>query len=44
VTVPEEIFELVEWFERNREACRSGRYNETQLLVDFIGLFMALLG
>jgi len=33
VAVPGEIFELVERFERNREACRSGCYNETQLLV-----------
>ncbi len=44
VTVPGGIFELVERFERNREAYRSGRYNETQVRVDFIDPFMARLG
>jgi hypothetical protein len=44
VTVPGEILDLVKRFERNREACRSDRYNETQVRVDFIDPFMALLG
>ena len=44
VAVPREILGLVERFERNREAYRSGRYNETQVRVDFIDPFMALLG
>jgi predicted type IV restriction endonuclease len=44
VTAPGELLELVERFDRDREAYRSGRYNETQVRVDFIDPLMALLG
>jgi hypothetical protein len=34
--LPKEISELVERFERNREAYRSGQYNEMQLRQEFL--------
>ena len=41
--VPEEVVELIERFERNREAYLSGQYNETQLRREFLDpLFIAL--
>jgi len=44
MAVPKKVRELVELFERNREAYRSGRYNETQLRVEFIDPFFESLG
>lgn len=44
ITTPKEIFELVERFERNREAYRSGAYNEAQLRREFVDPFFEALG
>jgi len=44
MTVPKIIFELVERFDRNREAYRSAQYNETQLRREFIDPFFKALG
>jgi len=44
MTVPDEITELVERFERNREAYRSPHYKETQLRREFIDPFFVALG
>jgi len=44
MTVPKEISELVERFDRNREAYRSAQYNETQLRREFIDPFFKALG
>jgi len=44
MTVPKEISELVERFDRNREAYLSGQYNETQLRREFIDPFFKALG
>jgi hypothetical protein len=41
---PSEIVELVERFERNREAYLAGRYNEAQLRREFIDPMFAALG
>ncbi len=42
--VPQEIFGLVGRFENNREAYRSGAYNETQLRREFVDPFFKILG
>ncbi|MDE2180883.1 MAG: N-6 DNA methylase, partial [candidate division NC10 bacterium] len=44
MTLPQEIVELTERFDRNREAYRSGQYNETQLRREFLDPFFAALG
>jgi hypothetical protein len=44
MTTPTGIIELVERFERQHEAFRSGRYNETQVRREFIDPFFELLG
>ncbi len=44
MSVPQELLELVERFNTNREAYRSGQYNETQLRREFIDPFFQLLG
>ena len=44
MTPPERILELVERFERNADAYRSGRYNETQVRREFIDPFFKCLG
>lgn len=44
MSAPEEILELIERFDRNREAYRSGLYNETQLRREFIDPFFETLG
>ena len=44
MAAPREIEELVERFERNVEAYKSGRYNETQLRREFIDPFFKALG
>lgn len=41
---PKSIVELVERFERNREAYKSGQYNETQLRREFLDPFFEALG
>ena len=41
---PGEIYDLVERFERNLDAYKSGDYNETQARGDFIDPLMGLLG
>ena len=42
--VPQEILGLVGRFENNREAYRSGAYNETQLRREFVDPFFKILG
>ncbi len=42
--LPKEIAELVERFDRNREAYRSGQYNEMQLRQEFLAPFFEALG
>jgi hypothetical protein len=44
MTVPKIIAELIERFDRNREAYKSGKYNETQLRREFIDPFFEVLG
>jgi len=44
VTVPKEVLELINRFDRNREAYQSGQYNETQLRREFIDPFFKALG
>lgn len=44
MTVPREILELTGRFDCNREAYRSGTYNETQLRREFIDPFFKILG
>ena len=41
---PSEIIELVERFDRNRDAYLSGQYNEAQLRLEFIDPFFKALG
>jgi predicted type IV restriction endonuclease len=42
--VPHDLLRLVEQFERNRDAYRSGAYNETQLRREFLDPFFEALG
>lgn len=43
MSTPQEISELIDRFDRNREAYLSGQYNETQLRREFLDpLFMSL--
>jgi len=44
MSAPREILDLVERFGRNLEAYRSGKYNETQIRVEFIDPFFEALG
>ena len=44
MTVPKEVLELINRFDRNREAYQSGQYNETQLRREFIDPFFKALG
>ena len=44
MTAPGEVLELVERFERGRDAYRSPGYNETQLRREFLDPFFAALG
>jgi len=44
MTVPHEISELIERFDRNADEYRSGSYNETQLRRDFVDPFFEALG
>ena len=43
MTAPKEILELIERFDNNREAYRSGTYNETQLRREFVDPFFGIL-
>jgi len=43
-TAPEQVLTLVERFDRNRDAYRSGDYNETQARVEFIDPLFEALG
>jgi hypothetical protein len=43
-SVPEAVFALVERFERQQQAYRSGQYNETQLRREFLDPFWEALG
>jgi len=44
MTAPETVVRLVEKFTQNREAYRSGRYNEAQLRLEFLDPFFEALG
>jgi predicted type IV restriction endonuclease len=44
VSAPEEIHKLVERFDRNLDAYRSGKYNEAQVRQEFINPFFNALG
>ena len=44
MAAPDALYELVECFERNADAYRSGRYKETQVRLEFIDPFFELLG
>ncbi len=44
MTAPKEILELIERFDRNRDAYRSAQYNETQLRREFLDPFFNALG
>ncbi len=44
MTLPAQVYNLIERFERNRDAYRSGQYNETQLRREFIDPFFRALG
>jgi hypothetical protein len=41
---PPQVLELIQRFERNRDACRSPHYNETQLRREFLDPFFKALG
>ena len=42
--VPEEVIKLIERFDDNIDAYKSGRYNETQVRQEFINPFFKALG
>ena len=44
MTVPQTVLTLVENFDRNLDAYRNGKYNETQVRLDFINPFFKALG
>ncbi|MFQ6116523.1 MAG: type I restriction endonuclease, partial [bacterium] len=44
MTAPSKIHELVERFDRNLEAYKQGKYNETQVRIEFIDPFFKALG
>lgn len=44
MTAPKEILDLVERFDRNRDAFKSPQYNETQLRREFLDPFFNALG
>ena len=44
MSAPEEIHKLVERFDRNLDAYRSGKYNEAQVRQEFINPFFNALG
>ena len=44
MTVPKKVSELIERFDRNLNAYKQGRYNETELRLEFINPFFEELG
>src|SRR6266404_3014906 len=44
LTIPQSVLELIERFDRNRDAYKSGQYNETQLRREFLDPFFKALG
>ncbi len=44
MNAPDDLYRLVERFDQNRDAYKSGRYNETQSRVEFIDPLFELLG
>jgi predicted type IV restriction endonuclease len=44
MTVPAKVSELIERFDRNLEAYKQGKYNETQVRLEFINPFFEELG
>ena len=44
MTAPKAIRQLVDHFDQNRDALRSGKYNEAQLRQEFLNPFFAALG
>lgn len=44
MVLPKEIADLIERFDRNREAYKSGQYNEMQLRQEFLDPFFEALG
>src|SRR5258707_3153715 len=44
MAAPKEVLELIERFERNRDAYGSHKYNETRLRIEFIDPFFKALG
>lgn len=44
MTAPKDVLDLVERFDRGRDACRSPAYNETQLRREFLDPLFAGLG
>lgn len=44
MVVPQEVFNLIERFDRNCEAYQSGQYNETQVRREFLDPFFETLG
>ncbi|MEA3493560.1 MAG: hypothetical protein U9R38_04140 [Candidatus Margulisiibacteriota bacterium] len=44
MTAPKQILSLIDRFERNIEAYKSGRYNEAQIRNEFINPFFEALG
>ena len=44
MAIPTKISELVERFDRNLEAYKQGKYNETQVRLEFINPFFEELG
>jgi predicted type IV restriction endonuclease len=43
-TIPRPVLDLVDRFDRNRDAYRSPHYNETQLRQEFLNPFFKALG
>lgn len=44
MNIPDEVLQLIERFDRNLDAYKSGQYNETQLRREFIDPFFEVLG
>jgi predicted type IV restriction endonuclease len=44
MSAPKEILELIEHFERNADAYKSGHYNEAMLRQEFVNPFFKRLG
>jgi hypothetical protein len=44
VSIPSQVLDLIERFDRNRDAYKSAHYNETQLRREFLDPFFEALG